>query len=281
MRPLLVLILALAAFLPQKMANASLVGAWYPILQTGNTWMYADEARDADSVGHGIADPTIGRWTTTETVSTVEVIPEGTRVTIRSQIGDLVKLKGWMDNSSLMTPPQTTLLVRGTCVYRLAGEESPGVGPRFRRALLRNDVPATYCFPMTAGGDWGRVPSTSPAGEDISEVKRLNGDPFGVPGAQTFYVSDYQGAGETYDYWFQEGVGIIQSVYEHHGTYDQHRRLLLRATISGVTETFTLQPARTTPNDPRECRDGWRHWIRADGTLISDLAACVAYAPRR
>src|SRR5579862_9967815 len=164
MRPLLVLILALAAFLPQRMANEELVGAWYPILQTGNIWVYADEARDADSDRHGIADPTIGRWTTTETISKVEVIPEGTRVTIRSQIGDLVKLKGWMDNSSVMTRPQTTLLVRGNCVYRLAGEESQGNGPRFREALRRNDVPATYCFPMTAGGEWGRVPSTSPAG---------------------------------------------------------------------------------------------------------------------
>jgi hypothetical protein len=91
-------------------------------------------------------------------------------------------------------------------------------------------------------------------------------------------VSVYQGAGDTVDYWFQEGVGIAQFVYEHHGTYGQHRRTLTAATVSGVMRTFTLQPARTVPLDPLDCGDGWRHWVRADGTLIRDRAECVDYA---
>jgi hypothetical protein len=283
-----------ALLVPQGAANEELVGSWYPILQAGNTWVYADEARDAGSDDHGLDDPTIGRWTTTETVSNVDVIPEGTHVTIHSTISGLVKLHDWMDNSALMTPSETELLVRGSCVYRLrtTTEDDPDdtasaydanhtMRPAFRKALAQDDVPPAYCFPMRPGREWGRVPSTSPAGEDISEVEALNGDPFGTPGGRTFHVSDYQGAGETIDYWFQQGVGVVQYVYEHHGTYGQHRRILTSATANGRTRTFDLQPARTAPLEPGECRDEWRHWIRADGTLIPDLPACVAYARGR
>lgn len=257
--PVLVAALTLTGFFCQGVANEELVGSWYPILQEGNTWVYADESRDADT-DHGIDDPTIGRWTTTETVSTIERIPEGTRVTIRSRITDLVKLKGWIDNSALMMPSETQLLVRRQCIYRLQA--------------------ATYCFPMRVGGEWGRMPSKEDE-YDIWRVKTLNGDRFGVPGERTFHVSGRQGSGDTTDYWFQQGVGIAQFVEEHHGTYDQHRRMLKSTTFNGVTRTFDLQPARTPPLEPGECRDGWRHWVRADGSILSSLDQCMAYARTR
>ena len=171
MRYALVIALVVAAFAPQGVANEELVGSWYPILQAGNTWVYTEESRDAD-VGHGIADPTVGRWTTTETVSNVELIPEGTRVTIQSRISDIVRLKGWEQDPSLTTPPLIDMLVRGNCIYRLetakvsypddlwsAYDANHAWRPEFQRALARNDVPPAYCLPMKVGADWGRVPS--------------------------------------------------------------------------------------------------------------------------
>jgi len=49
--------------------------------------------------------------------------------------------------------------------------------------------------------------------------------------------------------------------------------------VAAVLTAFTPQrPAGTLPLDPRECRDGWRHWIRADGTLPPNLSARITYA---
>jgi hypothetical protein len=285
-----VVLVALGAFALPGTANEQLVGSWYPILQPGNAWVYAEESRDADG-DHGIDDPTVGRWTTTETVESVDEIPEGTRVVIRSVITDLVKTNGWTDNTALITPAVAELLVRGNCVYRLststveydddiwsAYDANHNMRARFRRALLGGQEPAALCFPMTAGGEWGRVRSTSPAEEDVWKVRALNGDPFGAPGGRTFHVEGHEGSGSTIDMWFQEGVGVVQLVDEHHGTYDRHHRMLVNAALGGVTRTLNLQPARTTPLDPGECRDDWRHWIRADGTLIPDLLSCIVYA---
>ena len=106
----------------------------------------------------------------------------------------------------------------------------------------------------------------------------MNGDPFGVPGARTFHVYGTRGSGDTTDYWFQQGVGTVQFVEQHHGTYDEYRRQLISTTIDGVRHTYALQPARTVALHWSECRAGWRRFVREDGTLIPDYAACVAYA---
>jgi hypothetical protein len=101
------------------------------------------------------------------------------------------------------------------------------------------------CFPMVAGREFGRTPSTPPDEEDVWKIRAPNGDPFGVPGARTFHVYGFQGSGDTTDYWFQQGVGVTQFVEVHHGTYDEYRRRLVTTTIDGVTKSYSLEPART------------------------------------
>jgi hypothetical protein len=274
----------------ERAATDQPVSAWYPVLGVGNTWIYAEEARDADG-RHGIDNPTVGRWTTTEAITAVDVVPEGTRVTIQSTVSDVTRINGWTDSPSRLTPRRTELLVRANCVYQLttaavsypddiwsAYDASHRIRPEFRNALRRGEEPAAFCFPMAAGGEWGRVPTTAPDEGGVWKIRSLNGDPFGAPGVRTFHVYGHQGSGDTTDYWFQEGVGVVQFVEEHHGTYDEYRRRLTSSTLAGITHTYALQPARTVALDPGECRAGWRHWIRANGTLLPNYAACVAYA---
>ena len=270
MRSAAVFVLVLAAFVQSPRSTTDqLVAAWYPILQVGNTWVYADESRDADG-HHGIDDPTVGRWTATETVTAARTAADGIHVTIRTTISDLVRVHSWLGDPSRMLPLQHELLVRGSCVYQ--------PGPPYWLVWSSGDQPL-FCFPMSAGGEWGRTPDTPPDGEDVWRVRALNGDPFGAPGARTFHVYGFQGSGDTTDYWFQQGVGVVQFVEEHHGTYSEDRRRLVSATIGGVRRHYTLKPARTVPLYGGECRDGWRHFVRADGSLIPDYATCVKYAP--
>jgi hypothetical protein len=262
--------------------------SWYP-LRVGNTWVYADESRDADG-SYGVENPRVGRWTTTETVVASDVIPEGTHVTLRSAVTAFTIANGWLDTPARLIRPQKEWLLRGSCVYELTSADAGGsddIWPAydgshrmrapFRAALLRGEVPAAYCFPMTAGREWGRVPAKQDE-DDIWRVKAMNADGFGTPGARTFHVYGTQGSGDTTDYWFQQGVGVAQIVEVHHGTYDEYRRRLVKSTIDGVTKTYTLRPARTPPLEPGECRVGWFRWVRADGTLIPSLAECEGYA---
>jgi hypothetical protein len=216
--------------------------------------------------------PTVGRWTTTETVAAATAAADGIHVTVRATISDVVRENGWHDDPARLTPAQTLLLVRGNCVYQPR--------PPFRMVWASDDHPA-FCFPLTAGGEFGRAPTTPPDEEDVWKIGAINGDPFGTPGGRTFRVYGFQGSGDTTDYWFQEGVGVVQFVQVHHGTYDEYRRRLVKTTIDGVTTTYALQPARTPPLDAGECRTGWQRWVRSDGTLLRDRAACEAYARSR
>src|SRR5262249_136170 len=146
----------------------------------------------------------------------------------------------------------------------------------FRAELAARQVAPDLCFPMAVGASWGPVP---PPDEDFTwNVKSLNGDPFGVKGGETFHLSAYEGSGKTGDVWFLHGVGILQEVHEHHGTYFEIRSRLLSATIDGRLRTYQVRPARTVPLDPGECQAGWRHFVRGDGTLIRDAAGCRVYA---
>jgi len=263
--------------------------SWYP-LRIGNTWVYADEWRDADG-GYGIDNPRIGRWTTTETVIAAEGSPDGIKVVVERDVSAITRVHGWHGDPTRLASTRTEWLVRGACIYTLEtadGSDADDIWPAydgshriraaFRHALLRGDVPAQYCFPMTAGAEWGRTPSTPPNDEDVWRVRAMNGDPFGTAGARTFHVSGFQGSGDTTDYWFQEGVGVTQFVEVHHGTYDEIRRRLVKTTIDGVTKPYALQPARTPPLEPGECRAGTLRWVRADGTLIPTELECEGYA---
>jgi hypothetical protein len=45
------------------------------------------------------------------------------------------------------------------------------------------------------------------------------------------------------DRWFAQGVGVLQQITEHHGTYEESRLQLLQTTIHGQNRTYQLTPA--------------------------------------
>jgi hypothetical protein len=84
------------------------------------------------------------------------------------------------------------------------------------------------------------------------------------------------------DRWFVEGLGIVQEVIEHHGTYGEDRWQLLSATINGNTQSHQLTPARTVPLAEFDCRGaGWRHYSRSDESSFKSIADCLHYSSKR
>ena len=133
------------------------------------------------------------------------------------------------------------------------------------------DVTVTLCFPLKVGEHW----------QGGRSVKGYESRVVGA-NAQTFHISRFEGAGVVLDLWFEKGVGILQQVIEHHGTYNEDRRQLLRATIEGKSRIFRLTPARTVPSGPFECGSGgWQHFGRVDGSTFTSQAACVSYFSRK
>ena len=81
------------------------------------------------------------------------------------------------------------------------------------------------------------------------------------------------------DRWFEEGIGVVQEVTEHHGTYGEQRRTLLSATLHGKARNYQLTPARTVPLSGLDCSGaGWRHYVRADGGAFGSTGECAAYS---
>lgn len=278
----IMLLLAFAGHAPAQ----ALVESWYP-LQPGNSWVYAKEALD----GH-MESPDVERWTTEETVVSTarEAALDAVLVTLQVKVLDHHLPPGGYTN--MREQPENHLLVRDDCVWIVDGRDAGAaayVPDPLHSSVLPGDflhgrLPADYCFPMAVGKEWGRVASTSPAEELVWRVDRMNGDPYGPPGKRTFHMATHLGAGEFEDRWFAEGIGLVQENSEHHGTYDEDRVRLLRATINGHTSTYDLPPARTTPLGEFDCKGpGWSHYVRADGTSFRSQAECVAYAnrPRR
>jgi hypothetical protein len=154
----------------------------------------------------------------------------------------------------------------GHCVAPLdaAGHVHAG----YEQAMLRGNVPADFCFPIVPGASWGQTATTN---EYVWTVKGRNADSFGVPGAAT----------STIDRWFAEGIGVVQEVVEHHGTYWEQRRRLMRTTIGGKTTRYNLNQAHTTPLGHGDCiGPGWRHFARADGRPFGSEADCISALPR-
>jgi hypothetical protein len=144
--------------------------------------------------------------------------------------------------------------------------------------LLRGGVAPAFCFPITVGMMWGRTSGTSPAEEDVWHVTAVNGDPFGAQGGTTFHVFAREGSGEVADRWFEQGVGVLQEISEHHGHYDEDRRQLLSTTLNGKTRSYRLTPARTVPLSGSDCGGiGWPHFVRADGSPFANQANCTSY----
>ena len=257
---------------------------WYP-LEPGNSWIYQQEALTGN-----MGDPDVERSTIEEKIVRSTKIPE--------VAGTLVTKTISVITGSTRAPFESHILIRENCVYLLDGPEANGassvqvsptltvpaldganhIRPEYRGALLRRDVPADFCFPIVKGNRWGRVATTSPAEEYVWEVSGENSDPFGAPGTDTFHIWTPLGSGEVMDRWFARGIGVMQEVEEHHGTYDEDRRRLVSATIRGKTQRFDLKPARTVPFDASECEGpGWQHFARSNGTIFGSLADCTGY----
>lgn len=107
-------------------------------------------------------------------------------------------------------------------------------------------------------------------------------DPFGPSGAETFHLPTHVGAGDYMDRWFTKGIGVVQEVAAHHGTYGESRRRLVRAVIDGKALTYDLKRAGTIPLDASDCDGpGWQHYVRLDGAAFRSMAECAAYGSKR
>jgi hypothetical protein len=201
--------------------------SWYP-LNPGNTWIYRNEALEGNN-----AHPDFARWSTEETIVSAVADPrrDGTLITKRTRVFDHSTSSGFLppNDPSRRIHPESHLLIRHNCIYDLEG-----IVPDF----------ADYCFPITRESTWGQTTDTSPAYEFVWTVLGFNADPFGIPGGKTWHFSSHQGSGTSCDRWFEQGVGLLQQVTEHHGTYDEQRKMLVSTTIHGKTVTYNLKPAK-------------------------------------
>ncbi|HWD98615.1 MAG TPA: hypothetical protein VG345_06250, partial [Bryobacteraceae bacterium] len=275
--------------------------SWYP-LEPGDKRIYRQEALEGD-----MAHPDFERWITEETVVRRQAVPDlqATLITQKTTVlsnrfsPDYLRANDWAAREKA----ESHILAYGDCLYVLDGLQAQSgnascapegercapaldsanhLRPEYAAALRRDEIPADFCFPMRKGTDWGRVPSTSGAKEYVWFVSGLNADSFGAPGGRVFHLRSHLGSGTSIDRWFQHGVGVLQEIIEHHGTYDENRRQLLSATIGGVTTEYHLQPARIEPAGPGECGGrGWRHFARADGSRFENMADCVRYFRNR
>ena len=284
------------------------IKAWYP-LEPGDTWTYQHESLEGD-----MANPDFERWITEESVVNVLPVQFGaTLVTKSIKVVSDFQSAGFFpgnDYQARREPYLSHILIRQNCFYLLDGYDAGGadtiqvsdtedvsalddanqIRPVYWEALLRGDVSADFCFPMANGMTWGKVPSTSPALEYVWHVTGFNADPFGPQGGDTYRLQSRPGGGEVIDRWFEKGVGVVQEDEEHHGTYDESRRLLLSSTIGGKAQTYQLTPAKTVPVSASDCGGiilgqdfgpRWQHYARADGTPFRDVAECVDYSSQR
>lgn len=246
----------------------SVVSMWFPVAP-GDRWVYQHEARDAGT--RGMANPSIERWKTEETIDSVTHASDGMLVVERVRAYEQEMLNGWSpanDATKRLTPVER-IRIHQNCVYR--------DGDTYR-AADGEDTPS-LCFPMTVTGTWGRSAATSPTLEAVWHVRALNGDPFGIPGAPTYHAFAYEGSGTVDDLWYAEGIGLVQKIVEHHGTYSEDRSQLLSTTLAGQTHRYSLTPAKTVPLSEADCLGIlWRHFVHADGTAFVNPTDCVAAA---
>lgn len=270
-------------------ANAQdTVLSWYP-LAVGNTWTWQNESLDGDR-----AHPTFERWTMEQTVVSVAPGAElgGTLVTMRNRVLSDVTSPDFIpaNDAARRVQSESHLLIFRNCVYLLDGGDvgsakiAPGYGhtrAAYHDELLRGTVQPEFCFPLSVGMTWGRIPGRGLDPDLVWNVVSLNADPYGPPGPTTFLMTTRAGSGTSVNRWFTKGLGLVQNNAEHHGTYEEGRGRLLSATIGGKTQTYDLTPARTIPLSEFDCNGiKWQHFVRADGTSFASPANCVAYAKK-
>lgn len=259
------------------------VSAWLPT-HIGDTWTYQREERDGSN-GGGMVHPEIGRWREEETIKGSIAMPEGTLIRKQIHTIDPVPVEVRRHMPGIRDTRDDYELIRDGCVYSATDQIDQQRGQlraEYRAALLSGSVPSEFCFPIKEGSTWGKVPSTSQAQEFVWRVVGVNADPFGVIAGTTFHLSTHAGSGEQVDRWFEPGIGILQEISEHHGTYEESRRQLLTAEIDGQPRNFQLKPARTIPLSDYDCDGpGWQHFARLNGTPFANRNACVAYLSRK
>jgi hypothetical protein len=260
--------------------------SWYP-LEVGDSWIWANESLDGDRT-----HPSFERWTMEQTI--VSAAPDaelgGTLVTRRNRVLNDVTSADFIQANNAARPvaPESHLLIFRNCLYILDGEEvgsakiAPGYGhtrATYHEELLRGTVQPDFCFPLAVGMTWGRIPSRGLDPDFVWNVVSLNADPYGPPNGTTFRLTTRAGSGTFINRWFTKGIGVVQENSEHHGTYEEGRRRLLRATIGGKPRSFKLTPARTPPLSEFDCAGTkWQHFARSNGTSFENASACIAYA---
>ena len=279
-----ILILLIAGCATSRAQDA--VFTWYP-LEVGNSWTWQIEFLYGDRV-----HPSFERLMMEQSIvgSTSDAELGGTLVTRRNRVFNDVTSVNFIPeyNAARRVAPESHLLVFRNCVYILDGPDAgsakiaPGSGhtrASYHDSLLRGTVQPDFCFPLMAGRTWGRIPSRELDPDFVWNVVSLNADRYGPPDGTTFRLITRAGSGTVINRWFTKGIGVVQENGEHHGTYDEHRTRLIRATIGGKTQSFDLTPARTPPLNEFDCSGAkWQHFARADGTSFENAGACIAYA---
>jgi hypothetical protein len=264
--------------LSQPAATQGIVSAWFPS-QVGDTWTYQHEERYEN--GHGMASPEIGRWREEQTIIRSSKIDEGTLLAKRVRPIDPVPESVLGHIPGINQIREEYVLINGSCVY--GGDWEPiaadnQLRPQFRDDLRRGAIPPEFCFPLKKGMTWGNVPGIPPV-DDFWTVLGVNADPYGLADATTFHFSAREGSGTMVDRWFTQGIGLLQQISEHHGTYEESRLQLLSTVLSGQTRTYRLTPAHTFVLNVDECTGyGWRHFVRPNGTAFATEDACFNYA---
>lgn len=277
-------VLAIATGATSRAQDVAL--AWYP-LQPGNSWTLQNESFDGD-IGH----PSFERWTSEETI--VSLTPDaelgGMLVTMRTRIlSDTMSADFFpANNAARHVLPESHMLIYQNCVHLLDGMDvgSAKIGPGYGHTratyhdeLRRGAVQPDFCFPLTVGMTWGRIPNRGLDPDLIWNVVSVNADPYGPPNETTFRLTTRAGSGTLITRWFTKGIGVVQENGEHHGTYGETRERLLSTTIGGKTQSFNLTPARTVPLSEFDCmRTKWQHFARADGSSFASAEDCTSYA---
>lgn len=210
---------------------------WLP-LQVGSRWVYEHEWKSGDR-----NRPEVDRWTTEESITGRVTIAEGVvvlrdvkqqkkpnepTVTVRmilpnGQVGSAQR----PDNNRSVLSNSEPYLVRGNCIYGLAGGwdgQTQQLRPEYRKYLGQGAVSARLCFPLQMGREWGN----NDVRWKVERAREGVGSFLPAQYAGAIHVfTDHLGSGGWDDVWVQKGVGIVGEHFIHNGTYDEHTTKLV------------------------------------------------------
>jgi hypothetical protein len=194
---------------------------WFPIA-VGNQWVYEHEVRDTPA-----DNPQIRRWQTVETITGTLTIPEGLVVLRRVEVKGATS-GGWLES----VYAESNYLIRNNCLYfldnQIWNEHEQRLRPEYREQILAGDAEPQFCFPLTAGKQYGKdsQPGWVPS-RVVGMGPRQGFTPESVSSAAFDVVVHLVYADETH-LWFEKGVGITGMWDWHNGTYAEYRVRLVR-----------------------------------------------------